>query len=239
MPTQLNKVAGFAERAPDQFVWLAIDISPMSSRTETEQQIMEATMRALMTHGYANTTISDVSDEFEKSPSLIYHYYDSKEELMAELYDFLSEVYFKFVRQMDVEDPVKRLRFLIEIVLSPHEDDPNDSFYIMLYEIITHVPHSPLLKEKYIQTNRKATKITAEILREGMETGQIKQIDALETAAFLSAAIDGIRLHRVLLNDDATVVISTSMVKQWLIDPLLTEDGLQMDDDRPQTVDDL
>lgn len=193
-------------------------------RTGTEQQIMEATMRALMTHGYANLTISDVSDEFEKSPSLIYHYYDSKEELIAELYDFLSEVYFDSIREIDVDDPVKRLQLLIEMVLSTHEDDPGETFYITLYEIMVHVPHSQTLKERYVRNNRKSTEMMADILREGMETGEIKQIDAQETAAFLSAAIDGVRLHRVLLGDDATVMIPTRMVKQWLIDPLLTEE---------------
>src|SRR5699024_9311558 len=101
----------------------------MGSRTETEQQIMDATLRALMTHGYANLTISDVSDEFEKSPSLIYHYYDSKEELIAELYDFLSEIYFEFIREIDVDDPVQRLKFLIESILSAHEDDPDGNLY--------------------------------------------------------------------------------------------------------------
>lgn len=197
----------------------------MDHRTETEQQIMDATLRALMTHGYANLTISDVSDEFEKSPSLIYHYYDSKEELIAELYDFLSEVYFEFVREIDVDDPVQRLQLLIKSVLAAHEDDPDRNFYSTLYEIMVHVPHSPLLKERYIQNERQATEMIADILREGMETGQIKPIDERETAAFLSAAIDGIRLHRVLLGDDATVPISPQMVEQWLIDPLLTEES--------------
>lgn len=197
----------------------------MSSRTETEQQILEATLQALMTHGYANLTISDVSDEFEKSPSLIYHYFDSKDELIAELYDFLSTVYFDFVREMDVEDPVDRLRLLIEIVLSDDEHTPGENFYISLYEIMVHVPHSSILREKYIQNEREATNLMANILREGIETGQIKQVDPLETAAFLSAAIDGIRLHRVLLGNGETIPIPQEIIEQWLIDPLLVENN--------------
>jgi AcrR family transcriptional regulator len=197
----------------------------MSRRTETEQQILEATLQALMTHGYANLTISDVSEEFEKSPSLIYHYFDSKDELIAELYDFLSGVYFDFVREMDVEDPVDRLRLLIEIVLSGDEYTPGEDFYISLYEIMVHVPHSSILREKYIQNEQKATNLMANILREGMETGQIKRVDPLETAAFLSAAVDGIRLHRVLLDNDETTAIPERMIEQWFIEPLLVENS--------------
>lgn len=196
----------------------------MSGRTETEQQILEAALRALNAHGYANVTISDVSDEFEKSPSLIYHYFDSKEELIAELYDFLSETYFDFVREMDVDDPVERLRLLVEIVLFGDEYTPDDDFYISLYEIMVHVPHSPVLKEKYAKNEQKAVDLMANILQDGKESEQIKQIDPLETAAFLSAAIDGIRLHRVLLGDDETTRIPKRTVERWLIDPLLIDE---------------
>lgn len=197
----------------------------MSGRSETEQQILEATLHALMTHGYANLTISDVSEEFEKSPSLIYHYFDSKDELMAELYDYLSNVYFDFIQEIDIDDPIERLRFLIEIILYSDEYTPNDEFYISLYEIMVHVPHSKALEEKYIQNERKATDFMANILREGMETGQIKRTDPLQTAAFLSAAIDGVRLHRILLGDDETVAIPRDIIEQWLIDPLLAENS--------------
>lgn len=197
----------------------------MSSRTETERQILEAALQALITHGYANLTISDVSDEFEKSPSLIYHYFDSKEDLVAELYDFLSNTYFNFIEEMDVDDPVERLRLLIEVVLFSDGSTPDQDFYISLYEIMVHVPHSSILKKKYKLNERKAVDLMADILREGMETKQIKQIDPLETAAFLSAAIDGIRLHRVLLDDDETITIPRRVIEQWLIDPLLVENS--------------
>ncbi|WP_231188882.1 TetR/AcrR family transcriptional regulator [Haladaptatus sp. DYF46] len=195
----------------------------MSERSETEQQILDATLQALMTHGYANLTISDVSEEFEKSPSLIYHYFDSKDELMAELYDYLSNVYFDFIREIDIDDPIERLRFLIEIILYSDEYTPDDEFYISLYEIMVHVPHSKTLEEKYIQNERKAIRLMANILREGMETGQIKQTDPVQTAAFLSAAIDGVRLHRVLHSDDETIEIPSDVIDHWLIDPLLAE----------------
>lgn len=197
----------------------------MSNRTETEQQILDAALQAITTHGYANLTINDVSDEFEKSPSLIYHYFDSKDELIAELYDFLSEVYFDFIREMDVEDPVERLRLLVEIVIFGDEHTPDSDFYITIYEIMVHVPHSPILKEKYAKNEQKAVNLMANILQEGMESKQIKQVDPLETATFLSAAIDGIRLHRVLLGGDETMTIPKRIIEQWLIDPLLVEDS--------------
>lgn len=197
----------------------------MSNRTETEQQILDAALQAITTHGYANLTINDVSDEFEKSPSLIYHYFDSKDELIAELYDFLSDIYFDFIRGMDVEDPVERLRLLVEIVIFGDEYMPDDDFYISIYEIMVHVPHNPILKEKYAKNEQKAVNLMANILREGMESKQIKQVDPVETAAFLSAAIDGIRLHRVLIGGDETITVPKRIIEQWLIDPLLVEDG--------------
>lgn len=57
--------------------------------SDTEAELVEATYRALCKHGLASLTISGISRESSKSPSLLYYHYDSKDELVATCLDVL------------------------------------------------------------------------------------------------------------------------------------------------------
>ncbi|MEZ3164473.1 TetR/AcrR family transcriptional regulator [Halorubrum sp. RMP-47] len=64
---------------------------PFAEPADTRQAILGAAFRALCEHGYANVTIARIGDEFDKSPSLVYHHYDGKDELLVDLLEFLLD----------------------------------------------------------------------------------------------------------------------------------------------------
>jgi len=64
---------------------------PFAEPSDTRQAILGAAFRALCEHGYANVTIARIGDEFDKSPSLVYHHYDGKDDLLVDLLEFLLD----------------------------------------------------------------------------------------------------------------------------------------------------
>ncbi|ELZ47303.1 TetR family transcriptional regulator [Halorubrum coriense DSM 10284] len=64
---------------------------PFAEPSDTRQAILGAAFRALCEHGYANVTIARIGDEFDKSPSLVYHHYDGKDDLLIDLLEFLLD----------------------------------------------------------------------------------------------------------------------------------------------------
>ncbi|RLM70916.1 TetR family transcriptional regulator [Halorubrum sp. Atlit-8R] len=64
---------------------------PFAEPSNTRQAILGAAFRALCEHGYANVTIQRIGDEFDKSPSLVYHHYDGKDDLLLDLLGFLLD----------------------------------------------------------------------------------------------------------------------------------------------------
>ncbi|ELZ40018.1 TetR family transcriptional regulator [Halorubrum californiense DSM 19288] len=64
---------------------------PFAEPSDTRQAILGAAFRALCEHGYANVTIQRIGDEFDKSPSLVYHHYDGKDDLLIDLLGFLLD----------------------------------------------------------------------------------------------------------------------------------------------------
>ncbi|OYR59012.1 TetR family transcriptional regulator [Halorubrum ezzemoulense] len=64
---------------------------PFAEPTNTREAILGAAFRALRKHGYASVTIQRIGDEFDKSPSLVYHHYDGKDDLLVDLMGFLLD----------------------------------------------------------------------------------------------------------------------------------------------------
>ncbi|EMA63330.1 TetR/AcrR family transcriptional regulator [Halorubrum lipolyticum] len=64
---------------------------PFAEPADTREAILGAAFRALCEHGYADLTISRIGEEFDKSPSLVYHHYDGKDELLVDLLGFLLD----------------------------------------------------------------------------------------------------------------------------------------------------
>ena len=65
--------------------------SPDRSFSDTDEEIMQATYRALSEHGYANLTIKRIAAEYGKSTAAIHYHYDTKDDLLAAFLDFLLD----------------------------------------------------------------------------------------------------------------------------------------------------
>ena len=78
---------------------------PFAEPSDTRQAILGAAFRALCEHGYANVTIQRIGDEFDKSPSLVYHHYDGKDDLLIDLLGFLLDAFEASVADGPVTEP--------------------------------------------------------------------------------------------------------------------------------------
>jgi len=54
--------------------------------SERQQQILEATLELVATQGLLKTTISKISKRAKCSPGIVYHYFESKDEIMETLF---------------------------------------------------------------------------------------------------------------------------------------------------------
>ncbi len=78
---------------------------------ETRDRILDAARDLLVQRGYEATTMRAIADQIEYTPTAIYHHFENKEALVAELAtaDFRA-LAGAFRRIGRIEDPVERLR---------------------------------------------------------------------------------------------------------------------------------
>lgn len=80
-------------------------------RVETRQRILAAAREMFVEEGYDATTMRAIADRIEYTPTAIYHHFQNKEALLAELcaLDFQA-LAAAFQRLSHIADPIERLR---------------------------------------------------------------------------------------------------------------------------------
>ncbi|MFC7140973.1 TetR/AcrR family transcriptional regulator [Halosimplex aquaticum] len=198
----------------------------MTGEDSTREAIMDATFRALATHGYADLTIQAIADEFDKSKSLIHYHFDSKADLMVAFMAHLLEGFIDEVEAGADADPRDRLRRMTEIVVCGlGGDEETRDFHTALLGMRAQSPFDADLQDQLVENDRLIRGVIADVVREGIDAGQFREVDPERYAALFRSAIEGAQSHDVILGDDAPTEEAVAGIESYLIDDLLVADG--------------
>ena len=168
-----------------------------AQRSDTREEIMGATYHALKKHGYANLTMQNIADEFEKSKSLLHYHYDTKEDLMVAFLEYAIGWLRDAVEEETGDDPEQRLhRFIERLTLGPGDEG---DWILTLFELRLQAAHNEAFRERlaaHYEANRDAL---ADIIADGVEAGVFHEDDPQEAAEILLAALEGGRMAHVTL----------------------------------------
>ncbi|MFC7059040.1 TetR/AcrR family transcriptional regulator [Halovenus salina] len=195
--------------------------------------IMDAVYHALRDNGYAELTMQDIADECDKSTSLLHYHYDTKEDLLVAFLDQMLADYEADMECRADQPPVDRLvEFVARFVFAP-DDTERSSFHLALLEMRSQGPFNDRIRASLRRSDKLLRDTLEETLRDGIDDGVFRPVDAEETAAMFAAMLDGARTRQVTLNEggDDEVGYTRTVAEQaleHLVDPLL-EPGV----DRP------
>lgn len=80
---------------------------PSSKLSERERQILDATLELVATQGLIKTSISKISKRAKSSPGIVYHYFESKDEIMDTLFiSIFSEMMAYILEDVTWQQPV-------------------------------------------------------------------------------------------------------------------------------------
>ncbi len=187
---------------------------------ETREEIMDATYRALCAHGYASLTMQDIADECDRSKSLLHYHYDTKEDLLVALLNHLIE---RFDERIDLGEGAPRQQLVELIDLFCFGDDREDhrAFHTALLELRAQAPHNEAFRDQLRANDARAEETIAAVIRQGIDTGQFRPVDADRTASHVISAIQGARIRWVTLDHEAALVdvretLVENLVDDWL-----------------------
>jgi AcrR family transcriptional regulator len=133
--------------------------------SDSKDEIMEATYKALCKHGYADLSIQNIADESEKGKSLIYYHYDNKQELMKAFMDHMKEEIKSRQQKVKGEEPLDKLDYMLDMYLGI-ESDKMWEFQKAFQEFRAQAQHNPEFRKKFQEIDEIVKKDTVEIMRQ-------------------------------------------------------------------------
>ena len=190
---------------------------------DVQSAIRDATYRALCRHGYHETTIQHIADEFEKSKSLLYYHYEDKHELLT---DFLRHLLDELAERLTVEgeDPYDDLLTLVDRIVPVPMGDDEAQFRRVLLEIRAAAPHDESHRELVRRSDTIIRSAFADVIRRGVAAGQFDSaVDPDEAAEFVHTTLLGTMIRGVSLDDPETVARTRETLLTYLGRYLLVE----------------
>lgn len=174
--------------------------------SDTQSAIMDATYRALVSHGYADLSISKIADEFEKSKSLLYYHYEDKDELLIAFLEHITEHFSENISVERSADPEAQLRSFFDRFLPPTLEKDQREIQAALFEMRAQAPHHEEYREQFTRTDNLIRETIVEYIQAGIDRGDFREDVAPEAEAqlFLSL-ISGAMLERITSDVDDPV----------------------------------
>jgi len=189
-------------------------------RPDTRTAIMEATYDAVCEHGYADLTMQDIADEFDKTKAVLHYHYDTKEDLLVAFLDYLLDRFLETVEAETGDDPEGRLVALVDaLLLGTHEGRSaadHWEFHTALLEVRAQASRNDAFREQLTTNYRFVADTVAAVIEDGVERGAFRPVDPDRTATWLLATINGARLHQVTLDVDVAEDVRDFVVDDWV-----------------------
>lgn len=171
-----------------------------------QKQILQAAQQLFQAHGLQKVTMDDVAKAIGKGRSSLYYYYKNKEEILDavmdnEIRENLEEVARAVAQKSSAEQKINSF-YLTRLKLL----EKRKALYSALDVGMDANEMSNFNKAKYIIHKRvleKEHKMLAQILDYGVETGELRSIDAKDRDDLIFVLLSSLRgLKREMILDD-------------------------------------
>ena len=158
-------------------------------------EILEHFYKVLITEGLQGASIAKIANHMGVNPSLLTHYFNSKEEMVIELLEVFFKKYNKafMVKIQKIRDPEKRFDALLDTFFGVEWDHLMDdsAFYACFYMCFRN-------QQANRQINQAFSELSEFVRREielGMKAGILKETDAGMAADLIIAILEGVSFY--------------------------------------------
>ncbi len=175
-----------------------------SLKDTQQKKIIKAFYRVAKKEGLENTSFAKIARVLDMPPSLLVHYFSTKEELLLGLVDFIIENY-KNIYQPKTKPETNALEQLVSIldnIFSRKWDRLIDDG--IFYSCFALVFRNPRIKESFVRLHLLLRQWLAEAIQDGIEQGLLEVEDAAKAADMVYVIADGAYYFLSMVEDADT-----------------------------------
>lgn len=171
--------------------------SPKQHWSTAEEEIMEATYRALLKHGYADLSISRIADELDKSKAAIYYHYDTKDDLLVAFLEFAVDRFEETIETETGDEPPEDLEHVIEKLLPLQPDEEQRQLQAVLVGLRSQAVTNEVFREQFTQIDERLAVTVRSIVERGIDDDTFRDVDPSRVAEHILATVNGAMYGRV------------------------------------------
>ena len=170
----------------------------MSPRVDSEDrrtQIIEAAIRCLLRDGYNSTSMNAIVAESGLSTGTIYWHFENKKELFVSVFEYvINQAVGDFGEFFEVDMAASQKLHMILSSIS-HISEDNIATYSVPVKFMIELLHDEDILARYQQINTGMAEQIREIIEQGIQDGEFREVDPIETSWMLVASIEGLLLY--------------------------------------------
>jgi AcrR family transcriptional regulator len=140
---------------------------------DKRRNILDAAIRVFARQGFHSTRVSDIADEAGVAYGLVYHYFDSKDEVLNELFSERWSLLLAAIDEADAssESPRSKLTAVAAFIVDSYRHEP-ELMKVIIVEV-TRAANS--FGRTHLPEIRRAYESIAKIVAEGQEAGAFRR----------------------------------------------------------------
>jgi AcrR family transcriptional regulator len=187
-------------------------------------QMLAAASTLIAERGFSDTRIADVAKRVGASPALVIYYFGTKDSLLTEALRWSERSFYAAAEEMleSTEKLRDRLEILVEwnIVADKQQDIAGD--WGLWFDLWAQAFRHPEVKKDRAELDAQWRALIARIVQEGIDRGEIEQVDVQEFAIMWGSLLDGL-VVQVSLDDP---VVRPALARRIALDTAAKELGL-------------
>ncbi len=163
-------------------------------REASREKIMEAALELFANKGYQSTSITEIGRKAGISKGLMYHYFDSKEQLLRAMIDAMVQEGEKEMASWPMDDPTEALRGLFTALF--HEMRQHHQKWRLLMKLTLQIDEFDFIHELAVNKMKGFLQLFEGLLAQrGLD-------DPRGEAIILAALMDGIAIQYHVFKED-------------------------------------
>jgi AcrR family transcriptional regulator len=182
---------------------------------ERPRELLEAALAVFSQRGYRNTRLDDVAEAAGVTKGAIYHYFDTKEELLLSVIDHYQALAFGRAEEVLANRELsasERIEQVVKKIFQPTEQPKRLLLALLIRGIAHEVPH---VHERWLRDGPiRLWALVARLVEEGKRSGEFRADADADVAA--RVLVSGLVLQR-LWNEDADGIPEIAIDQHRLI----------------------
>jgi AcrR family transcriptional regulator len=184
-------------------------------------EMLEAAADLIAERGFGETRIADVARRVGASPALVIYYFGTKDQLLTDALRFSEDAFYATCTKLMAEAASVRERLETIVRLSFQADSSDVGAWGLWFDLWAQAFRHTRVAGDRVELERRWRTTIADVVRGGVDSGEIDPVDADEFAVTWGVLLDGLSIQ-VALKDEMVDAAKASDIAMRFADQALS-----------------